>query len=715
MAVFLDRSITITVSGDVTGYQYWQDGGPHQASPAFLRDKNGNPWQSGIAYLFFAMHPELAPDPRLIRIYFTEDGIQSIIREETALPAGSDDLDDVSLRTDLTVEAVAPDGVMMSVLTSVGYILRRFTPESFRLWLGFIFPDAQELIVLREMLEIPDESEPEYVAPDDTELAGLRNRLNIPEPVGPAYVAPVGDALDELLLELGIRRRGGLPSIPLSEPNLSFLGWQLWPYIGFGPLVPMPPGYVQLVDEETASGIAKQIGLVWGIDIPLTGAMPRIILEYAEVLILAEQLYKQYGYEPLKPPTLLEQLNELSDELLEAIRAKINTSAPSLIEQMRNWTEEERNEARDIIPCCEDEGTAPSLVLTTVAHWEPVPTGSTNRAPVLNNRMLDQDLAPSASRVFYLPADEFTDPDGDALTLTAKKTDGSALPSQIIFTAAQRKFEITDAYETPTAILVTATDPGGLFVTDDFLLTFQTATTPTNQKPYVFEEMPDVPIRTAGQYSFALPDDHIRDPDNDPLTLLITQEDGSPLPAWLSYKPQTRTFTKADGFDNVSAAMAVKATDPGGLFVVDTFLIVVQSNSSTVIILSVRKKAIVSNGFTRWILYVKTDPQTSFTTGGSLYYRARTMNGGLHDSGFTTWQATLNNQASVGDYFSQDELDNGFTYLLTENTFTGEDTDASHSVIVQLAITQDGANAKEYTFTVTENQTQPISPLYPVV
>jgi hypothetical protein len=444
-------------------------------------------------------------------------------------------------------------------------------------------------------------------------------------------------------------------------------------------------------------GITDSQGGTGGLRLPLTDA---------EMRQLNDQQHSLYSF------VRKGRLPRAEDEPLTDFQTYINKATK---EELQSFVNRLKSEGIKLCDCeGESEPGVPALNLTTVAHWEPVTSGggSTNRAPVLNNGMLDQDLAPNAPRVFYLPANEFTDPDGDALTLTAKKTDGSALPAQIIFTAAQRKFGIIDGYQTPTAILITATDPGGLTAVDDFLLTFQAV---PNGKPYIFEEMPDVPIRTAGQHAFALPDDHIRDPDNDPLTLLITQEDGSPLPVWLSYNPSTRTFVKADGYDNVSAAMAVKATDPGGLFVIDTFLIVVQSGTSNVIILSVRRKVIISNGFTRWILYVKTDPQTSFTTGGSLYYRARTLNGGLHDTGFTTWQATLNNQVSVGDYFSQDELNEGFTYLVTENTFTGEDSDATHQVIIELAITQDGANAKQYTFAVTENQAQTISPLYPVV
>ena len=104
----------------------------------------------------------------------------------------------------------------------------------------------------------------------------------------------------------------------------------------------------------------------------------------------------------------------------------------------------------------------------------------------------------------------------------------------------------------------------------------------TNRPPYINEAMPDVPIRTAARSTFALPDDHIRDPEGAALTLLVTQVDGSPLPAWLSYDYPTRTFTKAEGFSDGSCAVAVKASDPKGLFVVDDFLVVVQAEATTI-------------------------------------------------------------------------------------------------------------------------------------
>jgi hypothetical protein len=356
--------------------------------------------------------------------------------------------------------------------------------------------------------------------------------------------------------------------------------------------------------------------------------------------------------------------------------------------------------------------------IVVLGHYEPVGTTPvpTNHAPVLNNQMPDKHLQPTDSRVFYLPADEFTDPDGDALTLSAKQTTDAALPAQVVFTPAQRKFEVTDGYQTATAIKVIATDPGGLSAADPFLLTF--AETAANQAPVLFDPMPNVTISTADQQTFALPDTQFKDPDGSSFTTTVTLADGSALPVWLSYNPSTRTFTKAQGFTSGQIDVLVTATDPGGLTATDTFTVTVNATTTppAVTIAETRKRVIITSaGSTRWLLYIKTSPVTSNQTGGSLYFRVRTANGGFYDSGFTVWQSAGNNQGSTGEYYSELEANEGFRYMIQDNTFTGEDTDANHIVYVQLSTSPDGANAQEYTFTVTENQAQSIVIIYPLV
>jgi hypothetical protein len=234
---------------------------------------------------------------------------------------------------------------------------------------------------LLERLAIPDA---DYIAPDDAELAELKERLDIPEPI---YVAPEGNALDELLDALNRRRRGGLGPVPLSETDAVFLAWQLAPIIGFEPIVAKPANYHDQVDALTARSIARQIVFSeWGFEFDLLGLPVRIVLEQAEVTVLSAQLAPLFGFDKYVAPTLLEQLNELSDDILEAIRLRINVRAPSFMDQFRATTDTERLEIRDIIPCCEDGGTGPvvpAMNLAVIAQYEPTSSGPDPNAPVL--------------------------------------------------------------------------------------------------------------------------------------------------------------------------------------------------------------------------------------------------------------------------------------------------------------------------------------------
>ena len=82
-----------------------------------------------------------------------------------------------------------------------------------------------------------------------------------------------------------------------------------------------------------------------------------------------------------------------------------------------------------------------------------------NESPVLVEQIEDQTSTEPFS--FTLPESAFTDDDGDPLTLSATRTDGTELPEWIQF--ADGTFTITDdAPAESVDVLVTATDPEGL-------------------------------------------------------------------------------------------------------------------------------------------------------------------------------------------------------------------------------------------------------------
>jgi Ca2+-binding RTX toxin-like protein len=105
-----------------------------------------------------------------------------------------------------------------------------------------------------------------------------------------------------------------------------------------------------------------------------------------------------------------------------------------------------------------------------------------NDTPVLLQAMVDQEAAQDSLFGAQLPEDMFSDVEnGDALALSARLASGAALPAWLTFDAATGRFSGTpSAADTGVLqIVVSATDSGGLSVTDTFVLTVQAPRTVT--------------------------------------------------------------------------------------------------------------------------------------------------------------------------------------------------------------------------------------------
>ncbi|WP_095128497.1 M10 family metallopeptidase C-terminal domain-containing protein [Pseudomonas sp. Irchel s3h14] len=102
------------------------------------------------------------------------------------------------------------------------------------------------------------------------------------------------------------------------------------------------------------------------------------------------------------------------------------------------------------------------------------------------------------------------------------------------------------------------------------------SSSPTNQAPVVATALLDQNATENTLFSYVVPATSFTDPDNDSLSYTATLADGSALPAWLSFNVTNLTFTgtptsTASGNYNV----LVKATDPAGASVSDSFALVV--------------------------------------------------------------------------------------------------------------------------------------------
>ncbi|RKZ64852.1 MAG: hypothetical protein DRQ48_12190, partial [Gammaproteobacteria bacterium] len=198
-----------------------------------------------------------------------------------------------------------------------------------------------------------------------------------------------------------------------------------------------------------------------------------------------------------------------------------------------------------------------------------------NVIPELFAPIMDQVTNEDAAFSFTVPTDTFTDPDaGDNLTLSAKLANGNELPGWLSFDAGSGVFNGTPDNDDVDVIdvKVTATDTGGLSVSDDFTLTINNV----NDAPIVSNAIVDQVTDEDLVFSFTVPTDTFSDDDTihgDALNYNATLSDDSALPSWLSFNASTQTFsgTAPESTIGEQINIQVTATDLSGLRVSDTF------------------------------------------------------------------------------------------------------------------------------------------------
>ncbi|UCP81188.1 putative Ig domain-containing protein [Pectobacterium versatile] len=219
-----------------------------------------------------------------------------------------------------------------------------------------------------------------------------------------------------------------------------------------------------------------------------------------------------------------------------------------------------------------------------------------NDAPVVSGTIPAQNIAQGGSLNITVPADTFTDPDGDTLTLSATLADGTALPAWLSFNPATGTFSGTPANGDvgSLTIKVTATDGSNASVSTTFGLTV----TNVNDAPVVSGTIAAQSIAQGGSLSVTVPAGTFTDPDGDTLTLSATLADGTALPAWLSFNPATGTFsgTPASG-DIGNLTIKVTATDGSSASVSTTFSLTVTTvNEAPVVSGTIAAQSIAQGG-----------------------------------------------------------------------------------------------------------------------
>lgn len=101
--------------------------------------------------------------------------------------------------------------------------------------------------------------------------------------------------------------------------------------------------------------------------------------------------------------------------------------------------------------------------------FTPSESGGANLPPLVAHPIADLDLLEDEAFSFTVPADAFNDPDGDGLTYSASLAGGGSLPSWLAFDAGARTFSgLPQDGDAGVSVVVTATDPAGLAVSDSF-------------------------------------------------------------------------------------------------------------------------------------------------------------------------------------------------------------------------------------------------------
>ena len=198
-------------------------------------------------------------------------------------------------------------------------------------------------------------------------------------------------------------------------------------------------------------------------------------------------------------------------------------------------------------------------------------------APKVAAALVDRTAAEGTAVSFTIPAGSFTDPDSDALTLSATCANGTALPSWLSFNATTGTFSGTPPYDAsgPLTIRVTATDPAGQTTSDDFTLTIAN----TNRAPVVAAAIADQNAAEGTPVSFTIPAGSFTDPDSDALTLAAMLANGTALPSWLSFNATTGTFSGTP-VDMASGSLSIRvtATDSAGATAFGDFTLSIRSD-----------------------------------------------------------------------------------------------------------------------------------------
>ena len=185
-----------------------------------------------------------------------------------------------------------------------------------------------------------------------------------------------------------------------------------------------------------------------------------------------------------------------------------------------------------------------------------------NRAPAVSAEVADRSVEEATEAQVDISG-AFSDPDGDSLTYEAV----SDAPH--VATASVSGSEVTVSGVAPgtATITLTATDPGSLSAS----LTFTVTVTAANRAPASSTQVADQSVEEGAELQLDISEAFF-DPDGDDLTYEATSDAPDVATASVSGSEVT-----VSGMAPGTAAIALTATDPGGLEASQTFAVTVEA------------------------------------------------------------------------------------------------------------------------------------------
>ncbi|WOF72519.1 putative Ig domain-containing protein [Parvibaculaceae bacterium PLY_AMNH_Bact1] len=202
-----------------------------------------------------------------------------------------------------------------------------------------------------------------------------------------------------------------------------------------------------------------------------------------------------------------------------------------------------------------------------------------NNAPIETGIPSTQTIVATAGEEFSLGA-AFRDMDpGDVLSFEATLSDGSELPGWVQFDSATGEFSGMPVLADVgiQTVTVAATDSAGVTLNRTFTL----EVSEDNHAPVAMTPLADMNTLEDASFSFTVPQNAFSDQDvpiGDSLSYRAELTNGGALPTWLSFDPESRTFSGTPQND-VVGTMGVRliAEDLNGATAVSDFALTVQN------------------------------------------------------------------------------------------------------------------------------------------